>query len=182
MPQTVPRVLHYKKLPKNVQAAVKAILDHQRQIHPTTVDYLQWTSLTAGPALLFIAGPALGKGIGWLISGGKAGLPMPWNVAGIYGLGGAAVSLGLAAKGAKALSTHERLWLQEELRLFRLLRRLPNRAVRSFLAAHPYFSVGPDGNLIGRKSAPHIGFLPLGRRRIPTQRAKWKSRVRRGRR
>ena len=179
MPQEVPRVLHYKKLPKNVRAAVTAILDHRRQIHPTTVDHLQWTSLTAGPALLFIAGPALGKGAYWLLSGGKVGPPIPWNVAGLYGLGGAAVSLGLAAKGAKALSTHERLWLQEELRLFRLLRRLPNQAVRRFLAVHPYFSVGPGGNLIGRKFAPRIGFLPLGRRRIPTQRAKWKSRIRR---
>ena len=92
---------------------------------------------------------------------------------GVYGIEDSRASLlvplffGIGGLGA--LNDHKEEYAEEELALYRALRGTKSPNVRALLHNFPYIIVNREGGLVGKKLNPKIGFLPIGRRRIPTK-------------
>ena len=85
--------------------------------------------------------------------------------------------------GATALKMHGKQFRQEYLQLFRALKaEKDNPAIKGLVEKYPFLVVKINGALIGKKRAPHIRRLPIGRRRVVSPKAgkpairKWRKR------
>lgn len=63
---------------------------------------------------------------------------------------------------------HKAIYQKEELDLFAALRRSKEKNVQFLLTSNPFIIVNRNGDLVGKKRNLKIGFVPIGRRRIPS--------------
>ncbi|MBU0636519.1 hypothetical protein KKE06_05840 [Candidatus Micrarchaeota archaeon] len=131
--------ISFRDLPPKVQEKINVILAHRAQIAlPTVLLGLSISTLSAFAAQR------------WNL---KTGL----MVAGVATVGGIAT-----------LKKHQVEYIKEEWMLYRALRETPTARVKELLSGFPFVVVNLKGDLVGKKWSPKIGFLPFGRRRIPT--------------
>jgi len=72
--------------------------------------------------------------------------------------------------GLHALAGHSEEYAKEELGLFHAVKSCRyNPKIKELLVNYPYIVVNRNGDLVGKKINPRIGFIPFGRRRIATQ-------------
>lgn len=87
----------------------------------------------------------------------------------------------VALLGIRSLKKHGPLFRKEYMNLYRALKEhAEDASIKNLLKEFPYIVVDSKGNLVGKKTRPKIGMLPVGRRRVASPKAgkstvrKWK--------
>jgi len=142
MPRVFQRISN-EELPNNIQQAIEKILLHRKQI--------KINALIGSPVAILVTALINSHPI-------KDNSPIPYSI----------VTVGISALGA--LYAHREKYAKNELALYRALRGTTDLKVKALLQNHPYIVVDKKGNLVGKRIAPKIWFMPIGRRRIPTKR------------
>ena len=85
---------------------------------------------------------------------------------------GAPCVIGMLSIGYIGLRMHDKQFGQEYLQLFRALRsEKDNLAIKRIIEKNPFLVVNMNGDLVGKKHAPRIRRLPIGRRRVASPKA-----------
>jgi hypothetical protein len=144
--------VEFEALPPKVKAAVGKILEHNKRVRLTSAGCA--VGIT-GPTAIFV-GAALKEG-----APGKA-VGVIGSAMGAFGL---ALSYGL-------LKSHDKQFKLEYLQLFRTLKaEKENSAIKGLVEKFPFLAVDMKGNIVGKKHAPRIRRLPIGRRRVASPKA-----------
>jgi hypothetical protein len=147
MPEKVSKIA-FNELPNDVQQKIQQILEHRKEMLPAAKRYAAYIAVFS----ILAAGGTYAKEKSWRKAAGAAALT-----------GAAYLSLPLVG-----LATHRRQYRLEEFSLYRALKRSKNQQVQSLLSSNPFVVVNWSGDLVGKRWNPKIGFVPVGRRRIPT--------------
>jgi len=144
MASTPLRKIKFGDLPLSVQHQITPILQHRKDTRITTA------------AFAFINTAALGRAF-------LPSTPKPDVVAHVLA---EAVVLGASLK---ALHHHNEPFELEKKGVFHALRTTDDPNIKTLLTQFPFVIVARNGDLIGKRFNPRIGFVPIGRRRIPTR-------------
>lgn len=150
--------IRYIDLPDDVKSAVDTILKHQQRKRLITM---------AGGSVLGIA----------------TGIPAATyyaagDIRSAALLAGAMTTV-TAIAAAPGWRDHRKAFRREYLQLQRALRRnKTNEKLRDLFASYPFVVIDWHGNLVGRRFAPRIGPVRIGRRRIPSPLPRVRSRPR----
>lgn len=131
--------IRFDSLPKSVQKYVRAILAHRRAINRNGAYFLASASV---PALVAVGN----KNPGPLLS-----------------------LASLSPIFLSVLKIHDPRFFKEHAELFWSIRDSSDPAVRALCASFPFVVVNRNGDLVGKKRNPRLGFVPIGRRRISTR-------------
>lgn len=145
MPEKISRIA-FAQLPQEIQKKIQEILKHREQIESHVGGF--------------------GLGFGTMVLGG-VGILARGDVKNALAMEAVAI-LGLGVPGAFALRTHKKLYSKEELGLYRALKNSSDAKVNSLLSSSNFVIVNKRGDLVAKNWNPKIGFVPIGRRRIPT--------------
>ncbi|MFH1256945.1 MAG: hypothetical protein V1494_06675 [Candidatus Diapherotrites archaeon] len=130
--------ISYSELPANIQSAIDIILMHRRQL---------WdASKIALPTVTILA------------------------LQGYYNKSILAASTATVG-GAfllRALRKHDKQFKKEGADLIKGLRNCKETPIKELVANYPFITVNILGDIVGKKHAPKIWFIPAGRRRFPT--------------
>ncbi len=137
--------IKFSDLPQNIRDHIEPIVNHRKEMRNGVIFHSTILGMTGGLAkeLHSLEKSTLGVTVPALIT---------------FGL----VSL-------KGLHNHQNAFDQEERGLFHALRDARDPKVRELLSAFPYVIINRNGDLVGKRLNPRIGFIPIGRRRIPTR-------------
>lgn len=144
--------IRFDELPLAVKPFIQDILSHRSQMRSTAKVYSVLYPAILGAAT---AVALKSRGLNW------DEIPLSNKIA-TYAIAGGVPLLGI-------LRSHRTIYYKEEANLFLALRDAPNPRLQSLLSRFPYVVVNRNGDLIGKKRNPVIGFVSVGRRRIPTQ-------------
>lgn len=131
--------IRFDALPEKVQFCVRAVLAHRRDINRNTAYFLASASVPV------------------IVAMGKRNPGPLLSVAGVSPL------------FLYFLKAHEPRYYKEHALLFQAIRDSRDPVVRALCSSFPFVVVNRNGDLVGKKRNPRIGFLPIGRRRVSTR-------------
>ena len=147
----VEKKIPFNRLPKNVQERVQIILSHRKGIQENSRMFFSVASMISGEAAVPIA----------LVY--SMGHPKPAIAL------GASAGLAFFGWGLHSMKSHGKQYLEEEARLLRSIALSRDDSIQQFRKHFPWIAVDRHGDLVGKRFRPRISFIPIGRRRIPTQ-------------
>ncbi|MAG18079.1 MAG: hypothetical protein CL944_01235 [Candidatus Diapherotrites archaeon] len=141
--------LEYASLPAGIKKKIDAIQKHRESVNEYLVGAGLSISLAVSPVIHISENKLLAAGV----FAGSLSVTMPLPVRSL-------------------LKFHDAEFRQEYLSLFRVLKRnTGNEKLSALLARYPYVVVDAKGNLVGKKTAPQLRRLPLGRRKVASPNA-----------
>ncbi|MBS3061681.1 MAG: hypothetical protein J4215_03810 [Candidatus Diapherotrites archaeon] len=144
-----PNKLYFEDLPQDIRQSIREIVSHRNRIRHFTDDFLVISGVAGG--LLYLSTRSF-----------QNGHPTTGIITGI------AASIPAKIVGT-ALADHEQEHYREALSLQHRLTNSTDPNVQALCQRFPYIIVTNSFDLVGKRFAPRIGFIPIGRRRIPTR-------------
>ncbi len=135
----------FKELPDKIQVEISKILAHRKIMRPTAV-------ITIGGTAVSMA--AIGAVVAFGNHAKEHGLFIP-------------LVLGQIVYERDLIKGHSKELRQEALKLHKALFQAKKEpGIKKILEKYPYVIVDMKGNLVGKKTAPNLMRIPIGRRRI----------------